>query len=662
MREKNGVYRPIFYLLFTALAAACVTALFFDMRCFYIIGGISLVAALAAVIYNHIAEKNIDNFVAQIGERIGQMQADSLITLPMPVMVTDDKSEILWYNDCCREQMLDNVDAYGLKIDNIIGPWHDEQEIFPVDLNGRSYRAFCSHNTDAVSGFIAADGARSLRVYYFFDVTDLKHEADMYWQSRPSLFSIMIDSIDELMPDAKENERSQLIAQIEGIIEQFVGENDGIVIKTDKDKYFAVIEERHMRAIIDKRFVLLDKVRALGGDRVPVTLSIGVARNIDSFPEGEDAVRQALDMAQGRGGDQVAVKTPNGYDFYGGVSKGIEKRTKVKTRIVATALKELIQSSSNVIIMGHKFADLDSLGAAVGLLKAVRQSGKPAVIAINRTKNLVKALIDSLEKNGYENSFYNPSDVMERITPETLLIIVDTHLEHVLESSEIYRACKNVAIIDHHRRMVGYIDNAVIFYHEPYASSASEMVTELLQYFGDRNRITRIEAEALLAGIMLDTRNFVIRTGVRTFEAAAYLRRQGADTVEVRKMFSSTMESYQHRSRVVSSAEIYHGCALATANFSGEDIKLVAPQAADELLNISGVDASFVMYEYDTGISISARSMGKINVQVIMEALGGGGHQTMAATQMRDISMEDARQKLLEAIDDYAAHNNVSDN
>ena len=231
-----------------------------------------------------------------------------------------------------------------------------------------------------------------------------------------------------------------------------------------------------------------------------------------------------------------------------------------------------------------------------------------------------------------------------------------------MESSEIYRACKNVAIIDHHRRMVGYIDNAVIFYHEPYASSASEMVTELLQYFGDRNRITRIEAEALLAGIMLDTRNFVIRTGVRTFEAAAYLRKQGADTVEVRKMFSSTMESYQHRSRVVSSAEIYHNCALATANFSGEDIKLVAPQAADELLNISGVDASFVMYEYDTGISISARSMGKINVQVIMEALGGGGHQTMAATQMSDIGMEDARQKLFEAIDDYVAKNNISEN
>ncbi|MEG1774113.1 MAG: DHH family phosphoesterase, partial [Oscillospiraceae bacterium] len=261
---------------------------------------------------------------------------------------------------------------------------------------------------------------------------------------------------------------------------------------------------------------------------------------------------------------------------------------------------------------------------------------------------------------GYENSFLNPAEAAEHVTPQTLLIVVDTHLEHVLESSEIYRICKNVVVIDHHRRMVGYIDNAVIFYHEPYASSASEMVTELIQYFGEKNRISRIESEALLAGIMLDTKNFTIRTGVRTFEAAAYLRRQGADTVEVRKLFSSTMESYQRRARVVSSAEVYHRCAIACSNSMTDDIKLVAPQAADELLNISDVDASFVLYEYDGGVSISARSMGKINVQVIMERLGGGGHQTMSATQMPEISMEDARLKLLEAIEEYMVNNEKS--
>jgi c-di-AMP phosphodiesterase-like protein len=364
-------------------------------------------------------------------------------------------------------------------------------------------------------------------------------------------------------------------------------------------------------------------------------------------------------MAQGRGGDQAAVKTDSGYDFYGGLSKGVERRTKVKTRIVATAMVELIESSSNVIIMGHKFADFDSLGASIGLLGTIWQMGKPAVIAINRGRSLVSSLMARLVENGFENAFYPPNEALELVRENTLLIIVDTHLEHVLESEEIYRACKNVVVVDHHRRMVGYIDNAVIFYHEPYASSASEMVTELVQYFGENIRLTRVLSEALLAGIMLDTKNFVIRAGVRTFEAAAYLRRQGADTVEVRKMFSSTIEAVQRRMQIVAAAEVFHRCAVASTNIVSGDIKLIAPQAADEMLNISGVDASYLLYEYDGGVSISARSMGKINVQVIMEVLGGGGHQTMAAAQLSSSSLEAARQSLLEAIEEYTQKNSV---
>ena len=659
MRQKNRLYRPVFYLMLFELAAVCLAALYFHITCFYVVTAISLATLGLALLYMLRADREIDRFVTRIGGEIGKMQTDTLVSLPMPVLVADDKGELLWYNDYCRTHLFPDGDRYGVQVSEIFGEINGEDDSFSVEFKGRSYTAYSARSTRGKSP--AAQDEHALTVYYLCDDTDLKRDAAQYWASRPSMLAIMIDSLDEALQDAKENERSQLMAQVEYVIEQFVGDYDGFVVKTDRDRFFAVIEERHMPGIVEKRFVLLDRVRALSSvDKIPVTLSIGVARNVDSYPEGEQAARQALDMAQGRGGDQAAVKTPNGYDFYGGVSKGIEKRTKVKTRIVATALAELIESSSNVIIMGHKFADLDSLGAAVGLLRPIRQMGKPAVVAINRTRNLVNTLIERLEKNGYENSFLNPFDIMDTITPNTLLIIVDTHLEHVLESSELYRACKNVAIIDHHRRMVGYIDNAVIFYHEPYASSASEMVTELIQYLGDKQRITRVEAEALLAGIMLDTRNFVIRTGVRTFEAAAYLRRQGADTVEVRKLFSSSMEFYQQRARVVSSAEIYHRCAIATAASAGENIKLVAPQAADELLNISGVDASFVLYEYDDGITISARSMGKLNVQVIMEALGGGGHQTMAATQISAISMEDARQKLLEAIEEYSQQNHIS--
>jgi len=660
MREKHKLYRPLFFIMIIALLMISIVAYCYDITLFYIVGGISGVALLLSAVNIAVGGYRIDNFVSDMGESIASAQADTLLNMPIPVIVTDEKGEILWYNDNSREHLLVNGEWYGRKIQDVIGKEQSKESKIYTEYRGKRYNVFCTYSTCGFDDGFSENDCRGLYIYYFSDETKIRDDADNYWQSRPSIFAIMIDSVDEMMQNAKENERSQMQAQIEKIIEQFVGDYNGIVIKNDRERYFAVIEERHMPSIIEKRFSILDKVRNLSGsDTLPFTLSIGVARNVDSYPEGELAARQALDMAQGRGGDQAAVKTTNGYDFYGGVSKGIERRTKVKSRIIATALLELIQSSSNVIIMGHKFADLDSFGAAVGLLRAVRKAGKPGVIAINRVKNLVKASIESLEKNGYENSFYDPSDLIDTVEDNTLLIIVDTHLEHVLESAELYRSCKNVVIIDHHRRMVGYIENSVIFYHEPYASSASEMVTELIQYFGDKYRISRIEAEALLAGIMLDTRNFVIRTGVRTFEAAAYLRKQGADTVEVRKMFSSTMESYQQRSRVVSAAEIYRRCALSAVNFTGEDIKTVAPQAADELLNISDVDASFVMYEYDDSIYISARSMGKINVQVIMEALGGGGHMTMAATQMQGVSMETVRQKLFEAIDEYVMNNSV---
>ena len=398
----------------------------------------------------------------------------------------------------------------------------------------------------------------------------------------------------------------------------------------------------------------MDEIRKIQTDgNVPVTLSIGVGRGEPTLAQSEASARQALDMALGRGGDQAAIKNQSMYEFYGGVSKGVEKRTKVKTRIVANALSELIQNADRVLVMGHKFGDLDCVGAAVGLAYAIRTIGKQADVVIDRDKTLAKILVDMVTGEGCGNLFTDPTEALYSITEDTLLIVCDTHTVNLVESAEVYSRCKTVVVIDHHRKMVNHIDNAVIFYHEPYASSASEMVTELIQYMGDNCRINTVVAQALLSGIMLDTRNFVLRTGVRTFEAAAYLRRIGADTITVRKLFSSTMDSYQRRSRIVSAAQIYKKCAVAESDFYSDDMRIVAPQAADELLGIDGVDGSFVLYEKDGTISISARSMGAINVQIIMESLGGGGHQTMAATQIRGVEMEKVKQQLLEAIDKY---------
>ena len=382
-------------------------------------------------------------------------------------------------------------------------------------------------------------------------------------------------------------------------------------------------------------------------------MSIGIGRGESTLAQSEVSARQALDMALGRGGDQAVVKNKTLYEFYGGVSKGVEKRTKVKTRMVANALSELIANSDRVLVMGHKFGDLDCVGAAVGMAYAIRSIGKKADVVIDRNKNLANILVDMVEQQGNEDLFIDPQEAIFRITPNTLLIVCDTHTENLLESEEVYRKCKTVAVIDHHRKMVNHIENAVIFYHEPYASSASEMVAELVQYMGDNCRINSVVAQALLSGIMLDTRNFVLKTGVRTFEAAAYLKRIGADTVIVRKLFASTMDSYQRKSRIVAAAQIYKGCAVAESEYSGEDMRIVAPQAADELLGIDNVDASFVLYETDGVVNISARSMGAINVQIIMEKLGGGGHHTMAGAQIKGIESEKVRQMLLESIDRY---------
>jgi len=313
---------------------------------------------------------------------------------------------------------------------------------------------------------------------------------------------------------------------------------------------------------------------------------------------------------------------------------------------------ELIKNADNVFLMGHRFADLDALGSAIGMARACLCFGKETHIVLDSRHNLADVLVKRLIESDQQSLICPPEDALDLVTGNSLLIILDTHVENLLESAELYHRCNQIVVIDHHRKMVNHIADAVIFYHEPYASSASEMVAELVQYFGDTCRLGKLEAEALMSGIMLDTKNFIVKTGVRTFEAAAYLRRLGADTIEVRQLFASTIDSYQRKSRIVSSAQIYRGCAVSICDFNSDDLRIVAPQAADELLGISGVKASFVLYEESGAVNISARSMGAVNVQIIMEKMGGGGHQTMAGAQIADADINKVQQTLLEVIDE----------
>ncbi|MCI8622398.1 MAG: RNA/single-stranded DNA exonuclease [Provencibacterium sp.] len=650
MKTYAKMFRPYIVSLLLALGLLYALSILLPGRLFYMAGGVLLGASvLFSVVYTVVFQRRLRRFSIDLSGLLSSTQTEALVHFPMPVIIVLDNGEILWYNDRCRQTVLQSDDLHGMNISEVftglVFQSGQPQQEMQLSYKKNRYTAFAVRTVQ---------NETAVHIIYLVDDTELKEYKERYLRTRATVLIITIDNYEELLQNARESGRAQALPEVDYAITSYLKEYGALLCKIEQNKYYAVVEESAMQQIISGRFSLLDNVRKIEvAQRIPATLSIGVGRHANSLAEAEEMARQALDMSLGRGGDQAAIKTSAGYEFYGGVSKGIEKRTKVKSRIIATALAELISSASNVIIMGHRFADLDCVGAALGVYRAARLLGRNAAIAINKQKNLAKPLIDKLQAENYGDAFHEPEELLEHIDKDTLLIIVDVHAKHFIESEELYRRCRSVVVIDHHRKMVDYIDNTVIFYHEPYASSASEMVAELIPYLGLQKNLGRPEAEALLAGIMLDTKNFVVKAGVRTFEAAAYLKRLGADTVEVRKLFASPMESYQKKAKLVSSATAYRRCAIAFSQGAVEDIKLIAPQAADELLSISEVDASFVVFENGSQVEVSARSMGALNVQLIMEKLGGGGHLNMAAAQFPGAEIDDVHQQLLGAIDEY---------
>ena len=650
MYKTFKLYSPAIGILLALCAVLVLVMAIVDRTLFFICASLTLVTVAIVLILLRRTGKRTRVMLDEIARGIAYTGENAFMEFPVPVITVYDEKEIIWYNDLCAERVFGGRDMRGELLSDVL-PTLDIGKTSPPEGYGLHYgeRLYTAY----VAG--AWRAGHRISVIYLIDDTRLKYYANEYHYSKPSIALIMVDNYEEMMQDYKDSERAQLMSEIEHAIEQYITDNHGFITRVERDRFLAVIEERGIQNIVAGKFGLLDQVRALHiSDRMSATLSIGIGHEAPSLFESEAMARQALDMCLGRGGDQVAIKNQNGYEFYGGVSKGIEKRTKVKTRIIATALAELIESADNVILMGHRYADLDSLGSCMGMLRAVKAMNRTAAICIDKTANLVHPLLERLRAGGYpESDFIEPEQAMNIVSERTLLIVLDTHVPHVLESEALYRACKNVVVIDHHRKLVSYIDNAVIFYHEPFASSASEMVAELVQYFPARPQVTKLEAEAMLAGIMLDTKNFVLRTGVRTFEAAAYLRRLGADTVEVRRLFASSMDTYQKKASLVAAAEVYRRCAIAAVDTEMEDAKIIAPQAADELMSISGVDASFVVYSYEGIVNVSARSMGLVNVQVIMEKLGGGGHHTMAAAQFPQENVENVHKMVTEAIDSY---------
>ena len=645
--RKNFFKTAVIGLFLLALAFSAVSAYFSPLVAIIELS-VTLVFIIILLVFWSVLKKEAFSLFAELENKLSPESQEALEDIPMPICLLGGDGEIVWYNSIFSLEVLGGENHLGKKFyEQFLCTEKDKNSLIFRD---KKFTAFESELKGAKQDF---------KLLYLIDDTALKSDSEKFHAKKPSVVQIAIDNYDELLSSIGGSQKNFVTSRIEAILEKvFVTESNGILRKTEKDRFVAVIENKKLDELIREKFSFLDRIRkSISGGHIYATLSVGVGKDSDDLLSSDLMARQALDMALGRGGDQVAVKSAHGYEFFGGLSKGVEKRAKVRSRMIASALCELIGECDNVVIMGHKMADFDCLGAAVGLYKAVSSLSKPVHICINREANLSKELIAQLEKGGYSGVLISPEQSKDAVGANTLLIVVDTHNPEITECPELLSKAGQVVVIDHHRKMVNHIDRAVIFYHEPSASSTCEMVTELVQYFNDGTSITRLEAEALLSGIMLDTKNFIIKSGVRTFEAAAYLRRSGADLVRVNGWFASSIETYHQRAKLISSSEIINGCAISYQDEFTQELLLAVPQTADELLHIKEVLASFVMYRRDGVVSVSARSFGDVNVQLIMEKLGGGGHLTMAGAQVTAESCLEVKQKLISAIDEYFEEN-----
>lgn len=617
--------------------------------------GFALIGAclVGKFIYYKTKKEKLLSQVKAVSDEIDFEQGKAFQQLTVPCCVIEENGNFIWLNSSFEEYFSISADSTIKSIGELVN-----KESIEKLLIGKGYRVRINNQYFAVysSEIHAVD--EKVYLLYFFDETKLRITEREYYDSKPSIMLCVIDNVDEIYQNFKDSECTAIVGSIEQMIEEWVSAYGGLCRKYSSDRVMVFVEERGLQKMIADKFSILDKVRefTFDGKNVDMTLSIGVGKD-DKLLEAHTSAKQALDMAQSRGGDQVAVKHEVQYKFYGGVSAGHEKKNKAKTRLIAKSVAEIIRDSDNILIMGHRFSDFDSFGSAVGVYAVAKHFEKRVNIVLNRKTTLAAPLVDSfIEKYGDE-IVIPPEKAPFLIGNNTLIIVVDTHKKEVTESPELLDMTERVMVIDHHRKSVGFIENTVMFYHMPNSSSASEMVAEIVQYVDSKPVINQFEALALFAGIMLDTRNFIIRAGVRTFEAAAYLRSRGANTVETKKLFSNDMEVFRHRNMIIDSAEKYKSCAISVSPNDIENVRLVTSQAADEMLNIEGVKASFVLYENGNGVNISARSYGEINVQIIMEEMGGGGHQTMSACQLTEIDILQAKKELEKAIDSFIENN-----
>ncbi len=621
-----------------------------------------VVIILLLMVYTRIANRRKSRemlkYIESVTSNIDNATKNTLQSFPFPMATfTLDDNEILYANEQFLALAGQGERLLATSVATIVpgfsARWLMEgKNEYPdlVTLNGRRYRVF----GNLVRGSDAPGVKNYVATTYWVDESELALIRDEFSYSRPVFSIIMVDNYDDLTSGMSEKDKSLLISSIDDKLTEWARDKGGYITRSDRDRYIFIFEERYLPGYVESKFSILDSIRELATSKgVHPTVSIGVGTDGKNLEETYQFASLALEMSLSRGGDQAVIKNRYNFEFYGGKTSGTEKRTKVKSRVMAGSLSELMRSASGILIMGHKFADMDSVGSAVGLCCAARSLGKQARIVIDMETQVSQQLIDKiLTLPEYKDVFINPQEALLAMDGSTLLIIVDTNRPDQVESLSLLQSCNRVAVIDHHRRAADYIQNVALSFHEPYASSASELVTELLQYMVEQSDILRVEAESLLAGIVLDTKNFTLRTGGRTFDAAAFLRRAGADTSEVKHLLQSDLKSAVAKYSIVQKAKIYKaGIAIAAAE--SVESKVIAAQASDELLNISGIQASFVVFSMGETVNISARSLGDINVQVIVERMGGGGNKSTAGAQIAGKSLREVVTELLSVIDKY---------
>lgn len=642
MKRKLWTLTPWFIIFGLAMLLMTTFMAPYNPALFYIDLGIT-VATVGGVIALSLKFRNYIRVTVRLtAERIGGFDSEFLEKYKFPVAVSGELGDIIWCNARFRKSICggrspegDAIDAYlpGFSIKDIT-----DNEGVDIAIDGREFTVYAVSN--------GSNGA----VCHFIDNTDYKQTAREFHANVPAVALVSFDNAEDFYADSDESYQNVLIS-VEANIQGWAMDYNGLYKRLGNNRYMVIFRDADVERMIAQKFPVLKNVRSISANRHIATISVGLCRGSKLVRDSEMNARKALEMALGRGGDQVAIIRDGNYEFFGGTAAAAEKVSKVRMRVIANAISRAVNDSDKVYIMGHRFSDLDCVGAAIGLQCIMEKSLKRySRVVINRETSMARMLIDYAEDRNEGSIFVTPEDAMHGVTAKSLLIIVDTHLKNSLESAELFEKCKRVVVIDHHRRAVNYINNALVFCHEPSASSACEMCCEIISYLDDKP-LGYTQADALLAGIMLDTKNFVLKTGVRTFEAAAYLRRKGANTLTVKEMFSGSIETYREKVDIVCRSEVYKACAISTSERTEGDVRLAAAQAADEMLTLTGVSASFVVFPDGGHINISARSYGKINVQVIMELMGGGGHQTMAATQLYDKTMEEAVAMLRESID-----------